>query len=465
VFQSSQQDVIVSQEPYSKAYNAAFSAVYPDWGIVRIFDKQLNFKTVDGTAVTLPLEAKAIQDEMGESFDPVWGRMSGKLGLELPNTIAGAQNFMLYGYEAPPTELVDSSVSGTQIGSLGDGTQIWKITQNGVDTHPIHFHLFEVQLLNRVAWDGKIVLPEPNELGWKDTVKVNPLEDTVVALRPVIPEVPFDLPNSVRMLDPTMPEGAILMGNIFDPLGNPVNPVVNKLVNFGSEYMWHCHILSHEEMDMMRPIAVVTKPKAPTTAAAALAIKAVQVTWADNSLNETGFVIERATDAAFTAGLTSFVVGENVTSYTDTSVANSQTYYYRVFARNVVGDVTDYTAVNPQAVGFPVHTAVSDVSNSPTLTTPAIWPPSNLTGTGTRNGNNARVTLDWVDNSDNETGFTIQRATNATFTAGVSNATVKANVTTYRTGNLPRNTTFYFRVRANNGTPSAWSNVIAVTTP
>ena len=35
-------------------------------------------------------------------------------------------------------------------------TQIWKITHNGVDTHAIHFHLFNVQLLNRVGWDGAI---------------------------------------------------------------------------------------------------------------------------------------------------------------------------------------------------------------------------------------------------------------------------------------------------------------------
>ena len=33
-------------------------------------------------------------------------------------------------------------------------TQLWKITHNGVDTHPIHFHLFNVQVINRVGWDG-----------------------------------------------------------------------------------------------------------------------------------------------------------------------------------------------------------------------------------------------------------------------------------------------------------------------
>ena len=34
-------------------------------------------------------------------------------------------------------------------------------------------------------------------------------------------------------------------------------PITNQLVNFGWEYVFHCHILSHEEMDMMRPVSVV----------------------------------------------------------------------------------------------------------------------------------------------------------------------------------------------------------------
>ncbi len=38
----------------------------------------------------------------------------------------------------------------TPISTATDGTQIWKITHNGVDTHPIHFHLYDVQVINRV---------------------------------------------------------------------------------------------------------------------------------------------------------------------------------------------------------------------------------------------------------------------------------------------------------------------------
>ena len=66
--------------------------------------------------------------------------------------------------------------------------------------------------------------------------------------------MPFELPNAIRPLNPMMPLGSTAMFNNVDPQGNPTNPIVNQLVNFGWEYVYHCHILSHEEMDMMRPV-------------------------------------------------------------------------------------------------------------------------------------------------------------------------------------------------------------------
>ncbi|HZW02983.1 MAG TPA: fibronectin type III domain-containing protein, partial [Anaerolineaceae bacterium] len=62
--------------------------------------------------------------------------------------------------------------------------------------------------------------------------------------------------------------------------------------------------------------------------------------------------------------------------------------------------------------------------------------------------------------------FQVQRATNETFTAGLANSTVGANVTTLTTGNLPRGATFYFRVRARNAVgDSDWTNTFSITTP
>src|SRR6185503_20421083 len=116
----------------------------------------------------------------------------------------GLQNVVLSPYVFPTTELIDTTnlpkaatfdanlnqfvdVKVTPIATADDGTQIWKITHNGVDTHPIHFHATDVQVLNRVTWDNIIIPPDPTELGWKETVRVSPLEDTIVALRPIVP--------------------------------------------------------------------------------------------------------------------------------------------------------------------------------------------------------------------------------------------------------------------------------------
>ncbi len=184
---------------------------------------------------------------------------------------------------------------------MADGTQIWKISHNGVDTHPIHFHIFDVQLINRVGWDGQIALPEANELGWKETVKISPLMDTIVAVRPRAPALPFGIPKSLRPLNPAIPidsamgftnptpgsdwslgQSFLNNASIFGfnsvnwktgqtyPANNPTYPypnykgiVTNVLYDFGWEYVWHCHILSHEEMDMMRPIVLNVPTAAP----------------------------------------------------------------------------------------------------------------------------------------------------------------------------------------------------------
>lgn len=53
-------------------------------------------------------------------------------------------------------------------------------------THPIPLH-YDVQSLTRVGWGGIIRKPDLNEPGWKHTVRISPLEDTIVALRPITP--------------------------------------------------------------------------------------------------------------------------------------------------------------------------------------------------------------------------------------------------------------------------------------
>lgn len=254
VFAEGQEQILVGQAAYNGVYtpNATFPATYPNWGIARIQDDFISYEQVDGTIVSnKQMKRKAIQDEMGEVFDD-YGRMSAKLGLEVPFTNGANQNFILQNFVDPPTELIHHNE-----------VQIWRITHNGVDTHPVHFHIFDVQVLNRVGWDGFIRLPDPNELGWKDTVKVSPLEDTIVALRPKRPVTPFAVPNSVRPLNPARPLGDMEGFSQIDITdgGNLTPLMTNKFFNFGTEYVWHCHILSHEENDMMRNVKFVKVPQ------------------------------------------------------------------------------------------------------------------------------------------------------------------------------------------------------------
>ncbi|PWB54837.1 MAG: hypothetical protein C3F06_03435 [Candidatus Methanoperedenaceae archaeon] len=335
--------------------------------------------TVTLESITMNTEPKTIQ----ELFDPDYGRMNSLLGVEMPFTTAFVQTTIPYTDINPPTEIFRNSDHAVSLGTLSDGTQIWKITHNGVDTHALHWHMFNVQLINRVGWDGAIRPPDDNELGWKETVRMNPLEDIIVAMRPIIPNVPFDLPNSIRPLDvteafgTTQQFGALNGGQAVDPTNQPAT-VTNSLVNFGWEYVWHCHLLGHEENIMMRSMIVTLTPKDPSnlTAVSSGTKKnpAVNLTWMDNSANEISFTIQRATSVngpwinVTTLSSSSITgPGTGMRTYTDTSVAKATTYYYRVIANNVVGYTQTYA---PPAVGYPSMRADSLPSGTATVAIP-----------------------------------------------------------------------------------------------
>lgn len=344
-FAASQDPIIVPQAPYNAAYGGNFPT--DNTAYARISDNALTFTPLGATApITVNFSPKTIAEE----FETEYGRMSGFLGVEMPFTNGLNQTTIFYGFMDPATEVVNASMSAIAP-VAGDGTQLWKITHNGVDTHPVHFHLFNVQVVNRVDWAGVVKPPEPNELGWKETVRMNPLEDVIVALRPIAPKAPFGTPDSIRPLDPTMPIGSTAGFKNVDINGNPVT-TVNQLTNFGKEYMWHCHILSHEEMDMMRPIILNSPSILPITPSLSLAKVGNQVnlTWTDgtpannpttlgNPANEIGFRIERAVINAQGNPGTYTQIGTalaNSTSYTDTPTA-SNNYSYQVVAYNAAG--------------------------------------------------------------------------------------------------------------------------------
>jgi len=108
-----------------------------------------------------------------------------------------------------------------------NSVEIWELLNMTDDTHPIHLHLVRFQVLDRRRFDafayqnkgilryrGDAIPPDPSEAGWKDTVRAEPGMITRII-------VPFE--------------------------------------GYTGRYVWHCHILEHEDNEMMRPYDVVAK--------------------------------------------------------------------------------------------------------------------------------------------------------------------------------------------------------------
>jgi spore coat protein A len=161
---------------------------------------------------------------LNEDFDE-FGRLIQTMGTFTQN---GFNN------QNQPTWGLPYLAASTENPRAGD-VEVWQIMNLTADTHPIHFHLVNVQVIQRQPFSGdpsnfsvgQPIPPDPNEIGWKETVQMNPGEITTVIMQ-------FNLP--------ILPTAA---------MRNAVSPRTG-----GKEYVWHCHILEHEEHDMMRPLIV-----------------------------------------------------------------------------------------------------------------------------------------------------------------------------------------------------------------
>jgi hypothetical protein len=203
-----------------------------------------------------------------------------------------------------------------------------------------------------------------------------------------------------------------------------------------------------DQTGVTRDYFTITKggssPQAPSNlSASAVSSGQINLAWSDNSSNESGFKIERSTNGTSFSQIAT--VGANVTTYSNTGLAASTTYYYRVRATTASGD-----------------SGYSNTANATTQsggTVPAA--PSGLTSVA---ANKSTINLSWIDNSTNETGFKIERSTNGTSFTQI--ATVGANVKTFSNTGLKSNKKYWYRVRAYNATGnSAYSNVASATTP
>jgi len=134
------------------------------------------------------------------------------------------------------------------------------------------------------------------------------------------------------------------------------------------------------------------------------------------------------------------------------------TYQYRVTAVNTSGVAPATVTVSSSAA----------MSNALDFSVPAA--PTLLTALTTV-GVAGVVNLSWMDNASNETGFTVQRATNATFTAGLVSTTVPGAslgaTVNYTLSGLTKGSKLYFRVQASNtaGVSTFASTTTLVTVP
>jgi hypothetical protein len=154
--------------------------------------------------------------------------------------------------------------------------------------------------------------------------------------------------------------------------------------------------------------------------------------WTDHASDESGFKIARATASAgpYTHVAT---VAADLGSYADTGLIDGTSYYYRVRAFNAAGDSapSDDNATTPLAA------------------------PTNLSAEAT---SSSRIDLSWTDHSSVESGFRIEQKVGSAGTY-TETAVVDTDVNTYSSTGLETSTTYYYRVRAYEGTlASAYSN-------
>jgi hypothetical protein len=186
--------------------------------------------------------------------------------------------------------------------------------------------------------------------------------------------------------------------------------------------------LTATELEIVRQQNISVAPAAPSALAATPnSSSQITVTWTDNSSNETGFKLERSSDGA--TGWTQVATpAANATSHADTGLTAATTYHYRLRATNAIGD--------------------SSFSAAASATTLDVAPaaPSALAAT---TNSSSQITVTWIDNSTNETGFKLERSPDGA-TGWTQVATPAANATSHADTGLTSATTYHYRLRATN---------------
>lgn len=145
----------------------------------------------------------------------------------------------------------------------------------------------------------------------------------------------------------------------------------------------------------------------------------IQLSWTDNSNNEDGFDVERKIGSGGNWQKIA-TVGTNITSFADNVNTTNQNYYYRVSA---------FKGTNHSSPSNEYYAITMDV-------------PTNLTA---ETISSTQINLSWVDNTDSENGYKIERMTIGEWS---EIADLPANSTSYENTDLSSSTTYSYRARA-----------------
>jgi spore coat protein A, manganese oxidase len=208
--------------------------------------------------------------------------------------------------------------------------ETWQIYNTTMDGHPMHLHLVAFQVVSRQAYtatqdpitkaltniqlQGSAQSMPPELQGWKDTQVMYPGEVTTLRAK-------FDKPGM---------------------------------------YVWHCHILSHEEYDMMRPFYVRHTLVAPALAApinlGTGIVRTTALLW-NPVLDAAAYTIQIATNPSFSSPVVNQAGIVPTTFKPASQLAANMVYYWRVCATNVdgAGPWSDVFSFTTDRAGAPAH--------------------------------------------------------------------------------------------------------------
>jgi spore coat protein A len=216
-------DVIMDFEPYPAGTEIILTnsapAPFPGSPGVGVIPNVMKFIVQDAAGDTDPVPSTLQTLEILDENDAVEFRT-----FELKKAAGDPCAPLIWGVVSTGT------LNGTPTGSRWDDiieypeldtTEVWSFVNRSGITHPMHMHLVMFQVLDRQAFEeqagqivpiGSPIPPPPHEAGWKDTVQVGP---------------------------------------------NEIVRVISRFEGYTGKFAYHCHILEHEDHEMMRQFQTV----------------------------------------------------------------------------------------------------------------------------------------------------------------------------------------------------------------